>query len=285
MAIYTIFSLYSLLLLGFVLSKKKLIEVSTVANLIYYVLTPALILTTFINRQISIQNLGVMILFFTLSVVIYFVALKIFKSKIMAFMAGSTNAGYFGIPFAVNLLGQSAMGISTSFSLSASLLEAIFGYESKSILKLFFKPIVLSFVAGICIQFLQLEEIIHSTVFYKIISVLVAPSYTFLGILLVGSALSTNKYLFPIKRQEFVYLLARQLLWILLVFVAQAMWSRLNFSKLDLSVLWLMALTPIAGNSVLVAQKNNQDITKTSRLVFLSSLFSLITLSVYSFFV
>jgi len=126
--------LYGLILLGFIVGRlfKKLKE--PIAKLVIYIIAPVVIFTGVATTRISFSTISIPILFFSIcafiSLSIYYLSGFVWKDSTrntLAFIAGTANTGYFGIPVAAAIFGNEAIGIVALALLGTTLFMNSFG--------------------------------------------------------------------------------------------------------------------------------------------------------------
>ncbi len=103
--------LYLIIFLGFLAGKYLKAQKETLASILIYIIAPIIIFHGVVSTPITLGIISIPILFF---IVCSFMCLLFFSiakkhwqdttSNILAYMAGSGNAGYFGLPVAVAIL-------------------------------------------------------------------------------------------------------------------------------------------------------------------------------------
>ena len=278
--------------LGFFGAKIKLITedgVKSINNIMLYFVTPCVIVNAFqtpFDSRMLINLLLAMLaslISHLLGYLLGFIFIRdkdISRRRVLRFAAVFSNCGFMALPLVEALLGSEgvfyASGYLAVFNLmvwSTGQYLMAKGQANFSMKKSFLNPGVISVLIGLILFFTscELPEIIGSPIAF------LAGLNTPVPMLIIGYTISTIKLseLFEIKK-EIITLLVRLVITpgILLVILYLAGYR----GNLLTSVI-CSASTPVAAITTMFAIKYNQDEKLGSKLVAVSTLFSLITMT------
>jgi predicted permease len=198
--------LYLIVLLGFIGGKLLKIDRSSIISVLFYLVTPIVFFDTGVNTKLHVGYLLLPIIFFLLASLLCLLYLHYAKkiwhdqrSSILAFAAGSSNTGYFGLPIALMFFDIQTVGIYMLASTGMSIFDYTVGayvmarghYTKKQALyKLLKLPMLYAFTLGIMLN-------AYSIVMpYGLNNLLMHIRGTFiiLGTMMIGLSLSTLKH-------------------------------------------------------------------------------------------
>lgn len=288
-------TLFILIGLGYFLRKVELMPVDfnkRLTKLLLNVTMPALIISSVLSMEErpALSNIGISfvasILIYTLLPLIGFIFTKILfvpKSQVglYIFMTTFLNVGFMGFPLINALLGNEAMLYTTivnvtfnicSFSYGVILITMGQNSEIKFSLKTLLTPGFILSLAALVIYFIdpKLPSSINQAVSY------VGNLTTPLAMLVIGTSLANiafkevftdwRLYIFTILKQVLLPIAVSP---ILKLFIAD---------KVLMYVIFILISVPIANSSVLFATEYNADEKTAAKGVFISTLFSLISI-------
>lgn len=285
--------LYILVAVGFVcdkvgLFKEKAARLSN--DLLFYIITPAVIITSFLSMDNTQENmkklLTAFIFAFVLQIVAALITIPFFRDKskpdncIFKFASSYGNVGYMALPLAQAVLGAEGVFYCSvvvtvfnifSFTHGIKIMTDSAKFEIK---KLILNPGTIAVLIGLPLFLLDvnLPEIILSPVTY--ISSLNTP----LAMIFFGTYLSNTdlKTMFSDKR---VYLTA----FLKLIVLPLLMLGIFKISKVSgviVSALLISSSAPSANNTVMFAAKYGKDAPCASKVVAFVSFLSIITMPV-----
>lgn len=284
-----ILPLYALILLGYLAGKKLNARKETVASLLIYTITPFVIFSSIYKTKITSELLLLPIVFFficsSICLLFYFSYKGILKDStrnILAFTSGTSNSGYFGIPVAIELFGKENIGVFVLGIMGFILFEGTLGFfitargnhtvkeAFKRLLKL---PVMYAFFAALFFNFLNIDLGQDFNVFSENF----IGAYTVLGMMIIGLGLSDIKgFKFDFKFLTATFL-AKFLVWPL--FTAALIYLDMKIFRLFDTFVYksafLLAIVPLAVNTVVYATELKAQPEKASMAVFLSTLFAL----------
>lgn len=287
--LFKLLPLYALILLGFIAGKFLEVKKESIATLLIYIISPVVVFSGVYTTKISLATLSLPVLFFGLACLIclsfYFFASLIWQTSeknILAFAAGSANVGYFGLPVALVLFGDSHLGIAVLCVLGIILYENSLGFfitakgqhsGKQALLKLLKLPSLYAFFVGLAVNTLHLP--VGTAVFDIIASF--KGAYVVLGMMLVGLGLSAvSRASFDWAFTGFAFF-AKFIAWpavIGLVVIVDYKFLHL-YNPMIYKIILLMSSVPIAANTVAYAAKLNTHPEKAAVTVLLGTLFAL----------
>ena len=290
--------LYILILLGYVGGKYLHIKNDSIATLLIDIIVPVVVFTGLITTEINLSTLSLPALFFFVclfaSLITYVISRIFWKdstSNILSFIAGSGNTGYFGLPVAIALFGNSVIGQVAAVIIGTNLYMITIGYYitakghhtvKESIMKVVKLPILYAFILGILVN---LAGIKLGKLYFDTASAFNG-AYVVLGMMLIGLGLSDNKEFKIDLRFIGLSFIAKFLLWpsivLLLLFIDHSTFK--IFNPTHYKVIMLMAIVPLAANVVSYAAILKSHTEKVSMAVLLSTLFALFYIPLVAIF-
>ncbi len=285
--------LYILVAVGFIcdkvgLFKEKAARLSN--DLLFYIITPAVIITSFLSMDNTKENFKKLITAFlfgvALQVIGAIIALPFFRDKskedncIFKFASNYGNVGYMALPLAQAVLGAEGVFYCSvvvmvfnvfSFTHGISLMTSSSKFDAK---KLLLNPGTIAVIIGLPLFLLgvNLPEIIFKPVDY------LASLNTPLAMIFFGTYLANTdlKTMFSDKR---VYLTAFLKL-IVLPLCMIGLFKLTGMSGVLVSALLISSSAPSANNTVMFAAKYDKDAPCASKVVAFVSFLSIITMPV-----
>ena len=281
--------LYLFVALGFVASRWLAVRKEALAPLLIYMLTPLVVLRGVTAVELDAARLALPFIVFSSCTLICLVALQLaslsFPSpakNILAFAAGNSNSGYFGLPVAVALLGESAFPQAVMISFGFILYENTVGFyvsargrgtSREALKKVLTLPTAYAFLLGITLRLLHVEigggaaEILTA----------VRGAYTVLGMMLLGLALGDLRAFRMDGRFLGFALSMKFVVWPLLVITLVAVdHATLHlFDRLARQGLAVAALLPLAANTVAIATLHDAEPDKASLAVLVSTVIAI----------
>lgn len=294
--------LYCLIGLGYGAGRKLKLEPETIGALLLYIVSP---LVFFHGTATMAFRPAALLLPFVVYLTACSVSLVTYRlgrwiwphptplRNLAAFTAGTGNTGYFGIPVVLMVFGEGAVGFAVLFIIGTVLFENTLGFyfaargnfsSGESLHKVLRLPTVYAFILGILFSYagFQLPSALDA-VFLNI-----RGAYSFLGMLLIGLALSQGK-LEPDRKFMQLSFLAKFVAWPIIIsaFASldshQGRWIPLEVWRVAL----LLSAVPLAANTVVVATLLRSEPRKISFAVLVSTLVSLLSvplMATYGFF-
>lgn len=285
--------LYVMVAVGFAADKFGFFTESTARksnDLLFYVVTPCVIINSFLTTDFSKETIGGFLFAILCSVVAHglgiFLASPLFNKKgdrnssIYKYACIYGNVGYMALPLANAVLGETgvfycsgAVIVFNTLCFTHGIWLMNKGNNVKfSVKSLVLNPGVISVVIGLpfFIFSLELPEVIGQPV------EMIASMNTPLAMLIFGTYLANTdlKTMFKVKEQ-YLIMLVRLIAVPLLVF---GFCRLLKFPELLTTACIISASAPSAANTVMFAAKYDKDTALASKIVALVSFASVITL-------
>lgn len=285
-----IIPLYVIMGFGFVAGKLLHVKKESIAPLLIYIIAPIIVFNAALTTDLTVGALTLPVLFFTIASCIAIVFLHIGKyfwhdstRNILAFTAGAGNVGYFGVPVAMTIFNESAIGLVVLSVLGIILYENSVGFfitakgthtaqdALKKVLKL---PTIYAFILGLTVNLMGISfgQIYADSIFSF------RGAYTVLGMMLIGLGLAG----FSSFAVDYVFLgltfLAKFIIWpliMLLIITADIYYLHIYSPEIH-RVIVLMSVVPLAANTVAYATELKAQPEKAALTVFLSTIFALI---------
>lgn len=282
--------IYILVLLGFISGKFFSISKDSIANLLIYIIAPVVVFNGILIIEVNAGTLSLPILFLVISCLIsavsYFLASFFWSDSnrnMVAFLSGSSNSGFFGIPMVVAIFGTSAVGIAALAVIGTTLYLNTIGYfiaakgkysTKESLVKLLQMPILYACIAGLVANYMNLQ--INSQ--YAELLNNFNGAFIVLGMMLVGIGMSDiKKVKFDFKFVIFTSF-AKFILWPLAIIVIIII-DNIFFGIYDEQVrkiIFMLAIVPIAANVVAYSTILKSHPEKTALTVFITTMLALV---------
>lgn len=288
--LFKLIPLYLMISLGYIAARSLKAQKDTLAKLLIYTITPVVIFYGAYTTEISAANLSLPVIFFALaclmSLLFYGIGTLVYKQdstrNILAFTSGTGNTGYFGLPVIYAVLGEQAFSLATLCILGFNLYENTLGfyltakgnYTAKDSLNKVVKlPIVYAFALGILLNLasVNLGDIAVTTIGHF------KGAYTLLGMMIIGMGLTTVKLQDLDLKFISLAFLAKFIVWPLaiagIILLDQSVLHL--YSQSIYRIITIMAIVPLAANTVAFATELNVHPDKAALAVMLSTLFAL----------
>lgn len=277
--------------LGFVAVRALKVDRQSIARLLIYMVAPAVVFYGVSQTPLSWATLSLPFLFFLLCTTICLLFLgvgsliwgKESTKNLLAYAAGDGNTGYFGLPVALILFSEDVLGLVVLALLGFILFENTVGFFTMargnytlqdSLKRMRRLPAIYAFIAGIAVAatgWLYPQPILDFFQYFK-------ASYSLLGMMVIGMGLATaTRNSFDAKFICIAFL-AKFILWPAIVFgLIYLDRNTIQFYNEDIySVMVLMAIVPLAANTVTFATELKVHPEKAAVAVSLSTVFALI---------
>ena len=285
-----ILPLYLLILLGFFATKKLKTDKEGIGKLLLYIISPVIIFYGGLLNSFNLHNISLpFVVFLTASlasIVFYKIGKRFFPknsdANLLAYAAGASNTGYFGLPVIAAILGQEAFLMAIIANLGMIIFENTIGFylaakgnysAKQSLIKILRLPHLYALTLGILFQQLGLSDNQILLTNYELFK----GSYTLLGMMIIGMSLANMRfvltdYLFVGLGflAKFIFL---PIMTLILIYFDQ------NFKIYDTlthQVFLIIACAPLAANTVVIAHELQLDPAKAALAVLLSTLFALV---------
>jgi len=281
--------LYVYMALGYLAGKFLSVKKESIAPLLLFVIGPVITFNSVATTEINFANLSLPMLFFILASFIclgfYFIS-KLFWSdnnrNILAFSAGMGNTGYFGLPVAIALFNSNQVDLLVLAILGVVLFENTIGFLivargthtlKESLSKVIRLPALYAFGLGLIANLAQIQF----NQIYADSIINFRGAFTILGMMLIGLGMSSIKeFKFDFKFISLAFI-AKFLVWpslILGIIGLDKVWLNLYAPDVQ-KVMILIAIVPLAANTVAYATEFKSQPEKMSLAVLISTLFAL----------
>src|SRR3989338_969274 len=165
--------LYLIIFLGFLAGKYLKAQKESIASVLIYTITPVIIFHGVVTTEINLGVLMLPAIYFSIATILCLTFYKFTKKlwpdntrNILAFAAGIGNIGYFGLPVAVAIFGENAVGIVALMVMGGMVYESTVGFfitarghhtVEESIGKLLKLPLIYAFLFGLILNLLKVS--------------------------------------------------------------------------------------------------------------------------------
>ncbi|HAK1938770.1 TPA: AEC family transporter [Salmonella enterica] len=286
-----VLALFFISCIGFAYGLLAKPQTKDIANLLIKVISPFVVIISIVQSPGGISylyfTLGAFLFCSILCMLAYFISKFLFKGKernLFSFTAGTGNTGYFALPIALSLFNENQVAIAIFIIIGVNIYEFSVGYYfmnmgggAKDILRKTLKlPVIHAAIIGIIIKLLGVE---FNNSFISVLDNFKG-AYSVAGMLIIGMVLSTGRKSSPDIKFMSVCLFWKHLL---VPFISLAFLFFLP--KEQFIVIYLMALTPLAGNTVVFSSSLDLHPEKAATSVLLSSLLAIVLIPVCMKFV
>lgn len=282
--------MFSLMLVGYILYTKKLLDesgTSQLSSILLQLCTPAIIINSF-NITFSFDLLSELGLSFALSMISILIGLIIARiiygktHRIEQFAITFSNVAFFGIPLVSGLLGNEYVTYLSTFILAFNLLIWTVGLflvtGDKSVMSLskFFKTP--AFI-GMALGFILFISPIKMSGFIQQSVASISAMNTPIAMLLLGTYLAKSK-LVDIFKNKHVYTIAFLRL-ILIPMIVFGLLSLLPNLQAEIRLVILIATSaPTATTLAIFSQKYGDDYTYGAQIISFTNIMCLITIPI-----
>ncbi len=281
--------LYAVIALGWVAGRVLNVQKESVARLLIYILSPAVVFHGILTIPFRPTLLLLPVVFWVVSVGLCFTFYALGSLRwhdahrnILAFTSGTGNTGYFGLPVAIVLFGQQSVGLMVLAGFGAVLFEVTVGFfmvarghhtVGESVRRVLTLPSLYASIAGVLGNIVGLQ--LGGPVADMFVSA--RGAFTILGSLVVGLGLASSKKI----KVDWVFtslaFAAKFLAWPLIMFTV--VWLDASFIHLFgaevHNIMKLLSIVPLAANTVAYATELRTEPEKAATTVFLSTIFAL----------
>lgn len=262
----------------------------SIAKILLFILAPLIVLLATMSVKLNASVLFLPTFFFTVSIVMAFVLLQVFKriwsdntANLLAFSTATGNTGNIGIPLAILFLEPALVDVFIFTVLANILYQNSVGYyitakgnftALQSLKKVVKLPVLHAFVLGVVLNIneVQIPEMFNAYSTY------LKGAYAILGMMFLGMGLEKIRENNAFDKKFIFYSLSiKFILWpaivLLFIYVDKNTVQFLN-EGLYL-VMFLFSIVPLAGNTVTVATLLDVKPEMMSLTVFISTFVSL----------
>lgn len=296
MAAQQVAILYLIVAVGFIADRIGIFKQTTAKlsnDLLFYVITPVVIVQSFLNMEFNKETISLFLLafvcMFTTLVVGIFIVIPFFRkdkenSSIYKYAVSYGNMGYMALPLCQSLLGSEGVFYCSAGVVAFNILSFVHGIwlmkkgtendEGFKIKTIILNPGVLSVAVGLplFISGIELPEIINGAVTH------IANLNTPLAMIFLGTYIA-NSDLKAMFKQKQNYLVALLKL-LVLPAIMFAIFKLIGLSGTIITACMISASVPSATNTVMFAEKYGKDTGVASTVVAFCSLLSVLTIPV-----
>jgi len=287
---YKILPLYGLIGLGYIGGKLLHINKDAIAKLLIYLIVPVVIFQGAATAQLNAGLLLLPVVIFIIATTLCLLLVKLVKplwsdstANILAFMAGTGNTGYFGLPIAIAIFGDASVSILVFAILGNILYENTVGFyviarshhtSIEAVKRLLALPTLYAFIIGLLVNIshFPLPNVVQD------VFVQFRGCYTVLGMMMIGLGLSAVTQWKLDYRFLTVSLGTKFVVWPLAV--SGLVWiddTWFHFFSTDIHhIILLCSIVPLAANAVSFATLFKVHPDKTAVAVMLSTILALI---------
>ncbi len=282
--------LYGYVLLGFLAGRWLKVNRQDIARMVLFLIVPLMFFTSISVAPFDMRYLLLPVVTFCMAGLITAAAFQLVRPfytdahrYLIASTAGTGNTGYFGVPVFLAVAGAETLGVYILAMMGITVFESVVGYYlisrgrhtvSESLKKLLRLPTLYAVAAGLVVNAIGIEAGATITASLEQIR----GAYVILGMMIVGLGLSTlQRFTVDIKFTACVFF-QRFALWPLLglaVLYADRHWLHF-FDAISHQVVWVLAIVPLAANTVAFATEVNLHPEKVATAVLLSTLLALL---------
>ncbi len=296
MAAQQVAILYLIVAVGFIADRIGIFKQTTAKlsnDLLFYVITPVVIVQSFLNMEFNKETISSFLLafvcMFTTLVVGIFIVIPFFRkdkdnSSIYKYAVSYGNMGYMALPLCQSLLGSEGVFYCSAGVVAFNILSFVHGIwlmkkgtendEGFKIKTIILNPGVLSVAVGLplFISGLELPQIINGAVTH------IANLNTPLAMIFLGTYIA-NSDLKAMFKQKQNYLVALLKLFVL-PSIMFGIFKLIGLSGTIITACMISASVPSATNTVMFAAKYGKDTGVASTVVAFCSLLSVLTIPV-----
>lgn len=286
---YKLLPLYVTVALGWIAGRYLEASGRHIAGIMLYIVTPSVVFSGVMAAPLSAEVVLLPFLTFAFCSVIAITHLAIARrtltdgsASIIPLSVGTGNTGYFGIPVALLLFGQEGLAIYIVCMLGTTLFENSLGFYlaargryslNDALLRVARLPSVYAFALAVV---LNLSGLAIPQVFEPLFDNL-RGAYSILGMMIIGMSIVSFRGLAGNVRFTGLAFFGKFVTWPVAALVLW--WLDANvFGVYDLAVhqaIFLLAITPIAANTVVIATLLDTAPKQAAGTALLSTLFAL----------
>jgi predicted permease len=286
--------LYFTVVLGWVAGRYLEASGRHIAGIMLYIITPSIVFAGVMAAPLSVEVIFLPFLVCAMATLIGVVHLKLARkvitdgsAGIIPLCAGSGNTGYFGVPVALLLFGEEGLGLYIVCMLGTTLFENSVGfylaargrYELKDALwRVARLPSIYAFAAAVA---LNLSGVDIPDIFVPFFDN-IRGAYSILGMMIIGMGITSFRGLAGNIRFTGLAFFGKFVAWPLVAVLFWWLDARV-FGIYDPAVhqvIFLISITPIAANSVVIATLLDTSPEQAAGTVLLTTLFALVFIPV-----
>ena len=279
-----------IIFIGFIAGRTLSLQPQTLAQLILFVLSPALVIDSLYRTTLSVHSSIGLLAGFALTSLLIFCLVKLISkfahlpsslSRALTAVAILPNNGNMGLPVVTFALGTQGLERAIIFMIGSSIL--LFGFGPALIqgkgafhgIKLTLKlPLVWSILVGLSLRLFSIKFPFEIDKGIQNLGMAAIP----VALILLGMQLSSTK--FQLRKKEILGIVIRLLI---APVIAYGVGKSLNLELLSLQVLVLQSAMPTAVSSLVLVTEFGGDCDFVARAIVTSTLMSFITLPLVLF--
>ncbi|OWZ25259.1 AEC family transporter [Wolbachia endosymbiont of Wuchereria bancrofti] len=279
-----ILPVYITILIGYFAGKYLKIDRNTISQILFYIANPIVILYGVSHIEVNFQIISLPILTWfigsTMSLSVYYFSSFLFKDNtrnILAFSSGSTSMGYFGLPIAMALFDEDSVSVYVVCYIGMALFENSLGFyiaangiytAKECMLKLFRIPSSYAMILGflLSISGMQIPN------FLMDIMVNIRGTFATLGMMLLGVSITKIASFKVDWKLALITITAKYVLWPLFVLGIVLLDKHFTgiYDENIYKALMLLAVIPVSGSSIMLANILNFQPDKATLLLLIS---------------
>ncbi|MFN7039026.1 MAG: AEC family transporter [Alphaproteobacteria bacterium] len=286
---FQIIPLFIKVLIGFIAGKFLQVDRSSIASLVFYLISPIFFFYSVATASITQSTLALPLLLYIIACFICLVFYNIGKliwrdstANLLAFTAGNGNAGYFGLPIVMQLFDKDYIGIYVTAMLGITLYENSLGFfitaknnyttrdSIKRVLKL---PMLHAFILGCVVSSLHIN--VHPM--FDTFMNNIRGCYSVLGMMLIGLGLASVTNMSIDFKFIGLSLGARFIVWPLIMFslvLIDQNYLHIYDDNIH-KILKMLSIVPLAANTVIIASLMKSHPEKAASAVLASTVLAL----------
>ncbi|WP_100638295.1 AEC family transporter [Marinobacter salexigens] len=286
--------LYVTVALGWVAGRYLEASGKHIAGIMLYIVTPSVVFSGVMTAPLSPEVILLPFLVFGFAAALAVAHLRLARrvltdgsASMIPLCVGSGNTGYFGVPVALLLFGEEGLAIYIVCMLGVTLFESSVGYYlaargrhdlKDSLLRVAKLPSVYAFLAAVT---LNLSGIGIPDVFVPLFDNL-RGAYSILGMMIIGMSISSFRGLAGNIRFTALAFFGKFVAWPVLATMFWWLDSQFLgvYEPAVHKAIFLISITPIAANTVVIATLLDTSPRQTAGTVMLSTLFALVFIPV-----
>lgn len=280
-----ILPIYITIFVGYLAGKFLKIDRNTISQILFYIASPIVILYGVSHTEVNLKVISLPILVWfigsVMSLSVYYLSSFLFKDNtknILAFSSGSTSMGYFGLPIAMTLFDEDSVSVYVVCYIGMALFENSLGFyiaangiytAKECMLRLLRLPSSYAMILGF---FLSVYDIRVPT-FLTDVMINIRSTFITLGMVLLGVSIAQIASFKIDWKLTLTTITAKYVFWPLFV-LGIVLIDRHILGVYDESIykaLMLLAIIPISGSSVVLANILNYQPDKATLLLLIST--------------
>lgn len=282
--------LFVMIAIGFTASKTKLINEKSnegLVNLLLYIVTPCLIINSFLNVQFNKSTAKSLIIAIGCAFISHFIGIAVSflikdkdfkKHSVYRFATVFSNAGYMGIPLAQAVFGEKGVFYGSAYVIVFNFIQwtygiTIYNKDKSNLLKVILNPATIAVIIGVPLFIFKvsLPEIIATPLNYM------AELNSPIAMIITGYFFSRSDFKKGIfnKKMWSVIILRMIIIPIAILVLFKYIF---NLSGILLCCCILPVAAPSAVNTIILASKYGSDTDTALKTVSVSTLLSIITM-------